>query len=57
MKKLILLAILGIGIFCAFSCTRSCTCVNPDTGALLEEREVNPSEKCSSLNTENVECS
>ena len=57
MKKLILLVILGIGIFCAFSCTRSCTCVNPDTGALLEEREVDPSEKCSTLNTEGVECS
>ena len=57
MKKLILLVMLGIGIFCAFSCTRSCTCVNPNTGALLEEREIDPSEKCSTLNSEGVECS
>ena len=47
MKKLILLVILGIGISPFFSCTRSCTCENPNTGK-VQEIEVDPSEKCSS---------
>jgi len=47
MKKLILLVILGIGTFFMFSCTKSCTCVNPDTEK-VKEIEINPSEKCSS---------
>jgi hypothetical protein len=50
MKKLILLVILGIGIFCAFSCTKSCTCDNPKTGE-VHEIEVSPSENCSSHST------
>ena len=47
MKKLILLVMLGIGTFFMFSCTKSCTCNNSNTGE-VQEIEVNPSESCSS---------
>jgi len=57
MKKLILLVILGIGTFFVFSCTKSCTCDNPNTG-VVQEIEVDPSDNCSShSNVELGSCS
>ena len=57
MKKIILLVMLGIGTFFVFSCTKSCTCVNPDTGVLIEEIEVDPSDSCSAHSNSSSSCS
>jgi len=57
MKKTLVI-ILALALFAPFvySCTKSCTCENPDTGTVTEI-EVKPDEKCSKLTNSSRTCS
>ena len=57
MKKTILIIIvLALVTPFLYSCTKSCTCENPDNGK-VKEVEVDPSEKCSSRSDAVWSCS
>jgi len=57
MKKTLVI-ILALAVLAPFlySCTKSCTCVNPDTDKVTEI-EVQPNEKCSKLDNSSRKCS